>query len=125
MEAQILGSEALGKPVPAVANLIHLVSAKGVHVRDRDQLDTGRGDGVETGKFSAGSRQGQGKRLSAITKEIAACQNVVLIEIMVNLADQAGQVVVRRSDQRGIRDGVQRGGIDGTPKIIRLRGSGD
>src|ERR1035437_10227962 len=102
MEAQIRGKETLGEPVPAVTQLVHLVGADGVHVRERHQLYACRCDRVEAGELPSGGRQGQRERLGAVAKEIAAGQNIVLVEIVVDLSDHAAEVVVRRGDQRGV-----------------------
>ena len=102
MEALILREEAFRKAVPAVTDLVYLVDADGVNIREGNQLNAGRSDGVEAGELSSRRCKSQWERLRAVAEEVAAGQNIVGVEVVVDLRDHAAQVVVRRSDERGI-----------------------
>ena len=89
LKTLVLGEESFRKTVPAIPQLIYLCRSNRVYVRNRDQLHPRRGVGVEARKLAAASRQGQRERLRAVTKEVAAGQDIVGIEIVVDLDNEA------------------------------------
>ena len=56
------------------------------------------GEGIETGQLTAGSVERQRKLLCAVAKKVAAVDVVVLIDPMINLRDDAAQIVKRGRD---------------------------
>ena len=95
MEALVGGEETLCKPVPAITKFIHLVRPERVHVGKRDQLYPGRGEGIETGQLATRGCQGEREGLNTVTEEIAAGQQVIPVEAVVDLGDEARKLVER------------------------------
>jgi len=94
MKALVLGEEPLREAVPSVADLIQFGRPKGMHIRQRDQLHTRRRHRIEAWQLAAGCGQRQRKGLSTVAKEVTAGQSVVRVEAMINLPDDAAQVIV-------------------------------
>ena len=94
MEALIVGEETFGKTVPAVAQLIHLVDAKRMYVRQRGELHAGWSEGVEAGQLAAAGGKGERERLHAVAKEIAAGKDIAGVEVLVDLGNETGEIVV-------------------------------
>src|SRR5579872_1144668 len=101
MEILVCREEPFCEAVPAVAQLVDLVSAEGMDIRERNQLNSRRSIGVESRQLAARRGQRQRERLHAVAKEISAGQRVVRIETVIDLRDQAGQIVERRRNDGG------------------------
>ena len=93
METLIPWEKSLSETIPPVTQLIDLVASKGVHVGKRNQLDSGRGKGVEAWKLATASGQRQRKRLDTVPEKISAGEQVTRIEIVVHFRNKAGQAI--------------------------------
>src|SRR5208282_373608 len=98
----IEGIESFGKTVPAVAQFIHLIGTERVHIGDGGELYAGRGESVEAGQLAAFGCESEWERLHAVAEEIAAGEDIVGVEVLIDLHNHAGQIVVRRRDDGGL-----------------------
>ena len=94
MKTLVLWEESFRESIPAVAKLIDLVATDGVGVGDRHELDAGRSKCVESREWPAARSKGKRERLHAISEEVAPRQDVARIEILVDLRDEAGEIVI-------------------------------
>jgi len=94
MEALIVGEETFGKTVPAVAQLIHLVDAKRMYVRQRGELHAGWSEGVEAGQLAAAAARASGNDCTLSPREIAAGKDIAGVEVLVDLGNETGEIVV-------------------------------
>src|SRR5215471_654664 len=88
IEILILRKEPFSEPVPAQAGLIDLAAIHHFHIGECDQLHAGWRYGVETRQQAAGELSKR-ETLTAVAEVIAAAQNVVGIEILIDLSDEA------------------------------------
>ena len=79
-------------------------------VRERNELHASGSERVETWQLPAAGRQRQRKRLNAVTEEIPPGQNIARVEVLVQLCNEAGQIIKRRRDHRGLPGGKIGGG---------------
>ena len=98
MKGLILREKSFGKPVPAIAQLIHFVRTNGTYIGKRYQLDPGWRHRIEAGQLTATGGQRQGKRLVAIAEVIAPSNLVAHVEAVVNLRNHAVDAVTGRRD---------------------------
>jgi len=99
----VLWKEAFSKPVPAITKVVHDGRRENVNVREGNELDASGSDSVETGEFATGGVESQWKLLGAVAKEVAAGENVVLVDVVVDLADNTAQVVIGLSNGSIVR----------------------
>src|ERR1700677_3678512 len=98
IEVLVGGKKSLGEPVPSVAQIVYLVRPNRACVRERDQLHTCWREGVKTRQLTAGGGKGQRERLDAVTEEIAPGEMIVGVDLVIDLHNHAGQIVVGRRD---------------------------
>src|SRR5450432_550463 len=112
VEVLILREESFRKTVPAIAQLVGLVQTNRVHVGKRYQLHPGRSESIKTGKRPAARCKGQGKRLNAVSEEVAPGQVVARVEGLVDFCDETGQAVIGRRIERCVRT-IRTSGVAG------------
>src|ERR1700722_8457831 len=93
IEVLVLGKEAFHKTVPAQPRLVDLVGVDHFYIRKRNQLDPCWSDRVETGQKAAGQLR-KWETLVAVPEIVAAGQQIVGIEVVVNLRNQAIHAVL-------------------------------
>src|SRR6266404_2143824 len=103
MKTLVLQEKSFCKTVPAQAGFVLKPRRNDRHVRKRNELYARGCDGVEARELPAGCGQGQGKGLRAVAEEVSAGQNVILAEVVVNLGNNAAQVVRGRGNYRSVR----------------------
>ena len=95
MEILICGVEAFREAVPSEASFIDFVAAESVDVGKRNQLDPRGSVGIEARQLASAGGQSQRERLLTVTVEITTGEKVVGVEAVVNLGDEARQIVER------------------------------
>ena len=97
----VFREESFDKTVPAKARLVDLIRVHHLNVRDGHQLHTRRGDRVKA-RQEAPSQLSKWEALVAIAKVIAARQQVVGIEVVVDLGNHAIHAILESSGHREI-----------------------
>src|SRR5467141_1027305 len=93
MKAPVLREKSFREPVPTKARFVDNRRSDHVHIREGDKLHSRRRDRVKARELSSGRCQRQGKSLGAIAEEIPPCQDMVLVEVVIDLNNRAAQIV--------------------------------
>src|SRR5258708_34977894 len=86
------------KTVPAKAEFVHFVRSEGVSVGKRNQLNARGSECIKAWQLAATRRESQWKRLNTVAKEISSGEQIAGVETVVNLGDEASQLIERRGD---------------------------
>ena len=115
----VLGKEGFVEAVITEAHFVDLGERECREIGDGQEIDIGRRDGIVAGQV-AGAAQPQGEALIAGGVIVAGRQQVLLIDVVVHLGDEAVHAVEDVGGGRNIVDGsagVGRRGIRGRPWI--------
>src|SRR5579872_5285804 len=100
IETAVLREKSFGKAIPAVAKFVRLGGRDHGDQRERNELNAGGCHGVKTGELAARGVQSQRELLGAVAEEITAAEQVGLVEAVIDLRDEAAQIVERGGDRR-------------------------
>src|SRR5260370_24109002 len=103
VKAPVLREESFREPVPTQSRFGDKRRSDHVHIREGDKLHSRRRDRGKARELPSGRCQRQGKSLGAIAEEIPSCQDMVLVEGVIDLNKRAAQVVKGGRDDRSVR----------------------
>ena len=102
IEAAILGEEPLGEAVPAQTHLADDGRRNGGNVGNRNELHA-RGSGGVVARHESTADQRQREALRAVADVIAAGQQVIGVEVVIDFHDSAVDAIGKRCGQRNVR----------------------
>src|SRR5579859_382285 len=102
IKARILWEKSFRKSVPAIPEFINFRRRENVHIGERDKLNPRRCHCVESRELTTRSVEGKGESLGAVAEEISPGHGIALVEVLIDLGDEAAEVVERRRNYLGI-----------------------